>query len=103
MDNQLLAQLERRLAEHYEHLCQRLDDIEEHLSQVQQVQSGRMDAHEAYHATHEHRWGGIALAGRYPFRLALVVAMSVWLLAGGGEGSLVLRALLHGLASIFQG
>ena len=103
MDNQLLSQLDRRMAEQYEHLCQRLDDIEDHLSQAQQVQTARMDAHDAYHAGHEHRWGWIALAGRYPFRLALFVALGVWLIAGGSESGMVVRALLHGLVSIFQG
>lgn len=101
MDNQLLVQLDRRMADQYEHLCLRLDDFESHLSDVQRVHAARMDAHEEYHRAQEHRWGGIALAGRYPFRLALLVGMGGWLLAGGGGHGDVLRVWLHGLMSIF--
>lgn len=72
MDDQLLAQLDRRIDEHHQCLLQRLDDLADLVASTHAALSARLDAHEIYHARNEHRWGLVKLAGRHPFRLAFL-------------------------------
>ena len=74
----LLAQLHRQLDERHAHLIERLDELALQMRSFHESQLARLDAHEAYHRAHEHRWGALALAARYPFRLAALGALLAW-------------------------
>lgn len=87
MDEQLLAQLNRRIEEHHQGLCDRLDRMGDALQTIYALLVARMEAHEAYHQRHEHRWGLVKLAGRYPFRLAALAFAGAWALLAGAGGS----------------
>lgn len=80
MNDQLLAQLDRRIDEHHQCLLQRLDDLADSLAATHAALSVRLDAHEAYHARNEHRWGLVKLAGRHPFRLAFLTFLAACVL-----------------------
>lgn len=82
MDEQLLTQLDRRIEEHHQCLCQRLDDLAEVLQATHGALTARMDAHEAYHHRNEHKWGALKLAQKYPFRLAALTFLAAWMLLG---------------------
>src|SRR5690242_15804857 len=82
MDTQLLAQLDRRIDEHHEHLCQRLDGLAEAIQATHAVLAARLEAHETYHQQHEHHWGALKLAQKYPFRLAGLTLIAAWALLG---------------------
>jgi hypothetical protein len=87
MDNQTLMQLNRRIEEHHQGLCGRLEDLTGAIQAIHAVLLARMDAHEAYHAKFEHRWGLIKLAERYPFRLAMLTFATAWALLASAPGS----------------
>lgn len=88
MNDQLLAQLDQRISEHHEHLCQRLDDLTGAIRASQVAMASRLEAHEAYHQRNEHRWGLLKLAERHPFRLAILVFALAWsLLASSAESA----------------
>ena len=101
MDDQLLSQLNRRIEEHHQGLCHRLEDLNEAIQSFYSALLARLDAHEAYHQHNEHRWGLIRLAGRHPFRLAMLAFTGAWLLSGAAPGSVRwLEALSHRLLQI---
>lgn len=88
MDNQLLTQLDQRITEHHEHLCQRLDDLAGAIRATHVALAARLEAHELYHQRNEHKWGLVKLAQRHPFRLALLVFALAWsLLASSAESA----------------
>lgn len=87
MDNQLLAQMNQRMDEHYTCLCGQIDELTEVARTMQATLVARMDAHEDYHRKNEHRWGLIRLAGRYPFRLAGLTFLMGWVLLASAPES----------------
>lgn len=104
MDNQTLMQLNRRIEEHHQGLCGRLDDLTGAIQTIHAVLLARMDAHEDYHARFEHRWGLIKLAERYPFRLAVLTFAMAWALLASSPGSARwLGELAHRLFKVFWG
>lgn len=68
--NELLEALRHHLDERHQHLCQRLDDLDETMRMLYGALVARIDDHDAYHRRNEHRWGLIRLAQRHPWRLA---------------------------------
>ena len=63
------------------HLYERLGDIEAQLIEVRSLLVARLDAHDHYHETNEHRWGLIQWCHRYPFRmLSLAASLAVALI-----------------------
>lgn len=101
MDEQVLAQLDRRMEEHHRFVRHQLEDLCETVRTSQATLTARMDAHEAYHRGHEHRWGLVRLAGRHPFRLAAGVALVVAVAASTApETAQWLGRLVGGLAGL---
>lgn len=88
MEQLWMRELCRYLDARFEHLDGRLDDLRQRVETLQASTGARLDAHETYHRTHEHRWGLIKLAGRHPFRLAAVAMTGAAALQGLAPGSL---------------
>lgn len=81
MNDQLLEQLNRRIDDHHDDLCRRIEDLALKLEATHALVAARLEAHEDYHRRNEHRWGLIRLAGRHPFRLAVLaffLAGALW-------------------------
>ena len=55
MDNQLLAQMNQRMDEHYDYLRGQIDELADGVRSMQATLVARMDAHEDYHRRNEHR------------------------------------------------
>lgn len=68
--HELIDSLRLHLDERHQHICQRLDDLDESMRTLYGALVSRMDEHDAYHRRNEHRWGLIRLAQRHPWRLA---------------------------------
>lgn len=68
--HEILEALRLHLDERHQHICQRLDDLDETVRTLYGALVARMDEHDAYHRRNEHRWGVIRLAQRHPWRLA---------------------------------
>ena len=81
------SQIEARTDERYDYLCQRIEEVKYAHDELRAAVLARIDAHEDHHRRHEHRWGVIKLAGRYPFRFAALAGTTALLLASvGGRG-----------------
>ena len=63
-----------RMSVEVEHIYERLADIEAQLIELRSLVIARLDAHDHYHDSSEHRWGLIAWCHRYPFRLLSLAA-----------------------------
>lgn len=98
---ELLNALRQHLDERHQHLCQRLDDLDETVRTLYGALLARLDEHDAYHRRNEHRWGLIRLAQRHPWRLA-ALAFAI----GGAllrlSPALILNWLRHLVAGIFS-
>lgn len=98
---ELLNALRQHLDERHQHLCQRLDDLDETVRTLYGALLARLDEHDAYHRRNEHRWGLIRLARRHPWRLA-ALAFAI----GGAllrlSPALILNWLRHLVAGIFS-
>jgi hypothetical protein len=81
MDEQTLNQLDRRIDEHHQYLCERLHELTEAVRTLHAMLLARFDEHERYHQSAEHRWGLIKLAERHPFRLASLAFTAAALLS----------------------
>ena len=68
-------QLEDRNREQYNDLRERIDEVRYAQDALAGTMLARLDAHEEYHRRNEHRWGFVKLAGRYPFRFAVLAAV----------------------------
>lgn len=77
-----VSQLEERMVERHRELREKIDELRADQEDWAGAVLARLDAHEEYHQSNEHRWGLFKLAGRHPFRLSAFVAICVFAFSG---------------------
>jgi hypothetical protein len=93
----MLRAIHKRIDEHHACLADRLDALQSEVRALHQTLANRMDAHEAYHRTSEHRFGMLRLAERHPLRLAMLAFL------GGGVALAAAPDRLRWLAAAVGG
>lgn len=90
-----LDELAESSRERYLDLKSRIENVQYVCETIAGVVLARMDAHEEYHRENEHKWGLVRLAGRHPFRFAILVtgALTMFGAAGADSGMTILLFL----------
>lgn len=87
--------------ERHRELRERIDNLHYVYETLAGIVLARMDAHEEYHRDNEHHWGLVRLAGRYPFRFAILVTGGLTMIgSAGGDSGMSILLFLSRLAGL---